>query len=165
VSAVSGQPLRAPWRADYVQSQSGDRVCPFCEALKQSSVESLLVFEGESAFALLNAYPYAPGHVLICPRRHVDSLQALTTEESHELIELTRRMLDALDMVLGPAGFNVGVNQGRAAGAGVPGHVHQHVVPRWDGDTDFMDVLADTPVLSVPVLRTRDQLRRSLAGS
>jgi ATP adenylyltransferase len=157
------KPLWAPWRLEYVQQADESPGCVFCAeaAGELSGEQSLLVHRGERALAILNKFPYSSGHLLAAPLRHVGSLAELTDEEAAELHRISVAAVDALGRTYGPAGFNLGWNLGRAAGAGIADHVHMHVVPRWAGDTNFMPVLADVKVLPEHLLATRDRLRRA----
>ena len=144
--------LWAPWRAPYLSAirRSGAR-CFLCQAARASRGEDrarLVVERTGHVFVVLNRYPYSNGHLMIAPYRHTARLSALSSEASAELLSVADRMMRRLTRVLHPDGFNVGVNLGRAAGAGVPGHLHLHVVPRWIGDTNFMPVLSGTKVIS-----------------
>jgi ATP adenylyltransferase len=123
------------------------------------------VHRGRLALVMLNAFPYASGHLMVAPHRHVASLEDLEADERDELGELTVRALRALRAALGPDGFNVGVNLGQVAGAGFADHVHQHVVPRWEGDTNFMPVVGDTRVLPEALDATRDEVARAFADA
>ena len=139
--------LWAPWRLEYITGAKPDE-CIFCvkpEACDDAS--SRIVHRGERCFVKLNTFPYNNGHLMVAPYRHLPSLLDLEEEDAVDLTWLTRRSLAALRHVYGPDGFNVGINEGRVAGAGVEGHLHQHVVPRWDGDTSFMPVVGGTRVL------------------
>jgi ATP adenylyltransferase len=141
-------PLWAPWRLAYIK---GDKPaeCIFCAAARSDDdAAHHVVHRGERTLVMLNAYPYAPGHVMVVPHRHVPTIEALDDPELLELITLTRRALAALRAAMSPDGFNVGVNIGKVAGAGFDDHVHQHVVPRWEGDNNFMPVIADMRVVS-----------------
>ena len=142
--------LWAPWRSKYVVSaaQKRNETCIFCEATKTNDDRSsYVVFRGKKNFVILNAFPYNPGHIMIAPYRHIGTLEALDAEESLEMFELVKASLRILRKVYNPDGFNIGVNIGRAAGAGIESHVHVHVVPRWNGDANFMPVVAGTKVL------------------
>ena len=155
------KPLWAPWRLEYIQQADELAGCVFC--LEASSElpepESLLVRRGASTIAVLNKFPYSSGHLLVAPLRHVGELAALTEDEALEVHAQAVAAVEALGRVYGPAGFNLGWNLGRAAGAGIADHVHLHVVPRWHGDTNFMPVLADVKVLPEHLLETRERLR------
>ena len=154
------RPLWAPWRLEYVTQADELPGCVFCaEAAGELGEESLLLHRGDLAIAILNKYPYASGHLLAAPIRHVGSLAELTEDEALELHRLTVAGIDALGRVYGPDGFNLGWNLGRVAGAGIADHVHVHVVPRWSGDTNFMPVLADVKVIPEHLLETRKRLR------
>lgn len=145
--------LWAPWRLEYIQQADELPGCIFCEP-----EEELVVHRGELAFVLLNRFPYASGHVMIAPSRHVGALGDLTREEALGVHELAVASVDALAAAYAPDGHNLGWNLGRVAGAGVADHVHLHVVPRWSGDTNFMPVLADVKVLPEHLVATRDRL-------
>jgi len=146
--------LWAGWRQDYVTSVSSpsgptEDLCVFC-ALAESgepSEKNAVVWRGKLTFALLNAYPYASGHLLVMPLRHVRELTDVTDEESSELWSATRRAIVAINAAYDPDGINMGANLGRAAGAGIPRHVHLHVLPRWAGDTNFMTSVAGVRVM------------------
>lgn len=162
--AVSLDQLWAGWRASYVSSVSepvgegagdagvpgeGGGACVFCRILAASASEEerRIVHRGRQAVALLNAYPYSPGHLLVLPVRHLGSLSELDEEESVELWETARSSVEAIERAYRPDGVNLGANLGRAAGAGIPAHLHLHAVPRWTGDTNFMTSIAETRVL------------------
>ena len=147
------QPLWAPWRLEYIQSADEQYGCIFCEP-----EEELVVHREELAFALLNRFPYASGHLMIAPVRHVGELAGLTSDEALAVHRLAVGALAALAAAYAPEGHNLGWNLGRVAGAGVVDHVHLHVVPRWSGDTNFMPVLADVKVLPEHLAETRDRL-------
>jgi ATP adenylyltransferase len=137
----------APWRLDYIKGPKPDE-CIFCAKPRDGDDEaSYIVHRGERCFVILNTFPYNNGHAMIAPYEHVGSLEDLDEPALLELMTLTRRLLAALREVYGPEGFNVGINVGTAAGAGVKDHVHLHVVPRWEGDTNFMPVIGNTRVL------------------
>ncbi len=146
---MSERPLWAPWRIEYITAPKGDR-CIFCEPDEGHVIE-----RGERCFTMLNAFPYAPGHLMVAPRRHVGALEQLEDAELLELMQLARRMVQALKTAMSPGGFNVGLNLGTVAGAGIADHLHLHVVPRWQGDNNFMPVLADTQVIPQALDATR----------
>ncbi|MDQ6873560.1 MAG: HIT domain-containing protein [Actinomycetota bacterium] len=137
---------------------AGEEGCPFCLMPKLADDEGLVVARGGSAFAVLNLYPYNAGHLMVCPYRHVADYPELTAEETLELGELTKQAMRALHAATGAAAFNIGMNQGAAAGAGIAAHLHQHVVPRWGGDTNFMPIVGHTRVLPQLLRDTRDIL-------
>jgi ATP adenylyltransferase len=156
------QRLWTPHRMAYVkggQEQFDQQdVCPFCAAPSHTDAESLIVDRGEHAYVVLNLFPYNPGHLLICPYRHVPDYTDLTPAETMEFAELTQTSMRALRTVANPAGFNVGMNQGKAGGAGISAHLHQHVVPRWSGDGNFMPIIAQTKVINQTLGEVRSQL-------
>ena len=154
----------APWRLAYVAEAGAQDGCVFCaEAAGDLGDASLLVAAGERAFVLLNKFPYASGHVMVATRRHVAELGELEPDEAAEIHRLTIRAIEALRSLYRPDAFNVGWNLGEVAGGSISGHLHQHVVPRWSGDTNFMPVLADVKVLPEHLLATRERLREALA--
>lgn len=140
-------------------SNKTDTVCVFCLGAEASAKASLIVYERKTCYVILNLYPYNNGHLLIVPYRHTPSLASLTTEEAHETADLMQLCERALLEAYQPHGVNVGVNLGKPAGAGVLEHVHVHVVPRWNGDTNFMPVLADVRVMPEHLSRTLEQVR------
>jgi ATP adenylyltransferase len=151
--------LWAPWRLEYVESGANAPGCIFCEKPAADDVESLIVRRGRHAYALMNLFPYANGHLMIAPYRHVREPAELGREERLEIWELWEQAVEALRAAMAPHGFNAGVNSGRVAGAGVEDHIHLHVVPRWNGDTNFMPVLADVRVMPEHVRRSAEKLR------
>jgi ATP adenylyltransferase len=132
--------------------------CPFCQITTLSDAEGLVVARGESAFVVMNLYPYNAGHLLICTNRHVADLTDLTKAERDEISDLTSHAMVTLRKVSAPAGFNLGMNQGAISGAGVAEHIHQHVVPRWAGDANFMPLIGQTKVMPALLSQTRDEL-------
>ncbi|PWU25438.1 MAG: HIT family hydrolase [Candidatus Rokuibacteriota bacterium] len=157
--------LWAPWRMRYVAAATARPVCIFCEALAAGDDRRTLVLHrGKRAFLILNAYPYASGHLMAAINRHTGLLEHATPEELTEVMQLAQSGIRALGATYRPDGFNVGVNQGRVAGAGVPDHLHLHVVPRWDGDTSFMTVIGETKVLPETLETTYDRLIAALAS-
>jgi ATP adenylyltransferase len=157
------KPLWAPWRLEYIKQADEQAGCVFCDeaAGGLEPDHSLLVGGGEAAIALLNKYPYSSGHLMVAPRRHVGVLAELTAAEALEIHSLAVEAIAALERVYDPGGFNLGWNLGHVAGAGIVEHVHQHVVPRWSGDTNFMPVLADLKVIPEHLLERRDRLREA----
>jgi ATP adenylyltransferase len=149
---VATQRIWAPWRLEYVKDASKDNEsqCIFCAALapEDDDEANLIVNRGKTCFVILNKFPYTNGHLMVAPYEHVATLQALDDEATAEMMSLVRRGMTALESSYAPHGYNVGVNQGRVAGAGVEHHIHMHVVPRWGGDTNFMPVLGDTRVMN-----------------
>ena len=155
--------LWAPHRLDYLRGENrplvgNEATCPFCEIPQMSDEEGLVVHRGTHAFVVMNLYPYNPGHLLICAYRHVADLTELTDEERAEIFALTSHAMETIRKVSQPEGFNLGMNQGAISGAGVAAHIHQHVVPRWSGDANFMPIIGKTKVLPQLLTVTRNEL-------
>jgi ATP adenylyltransferase len=150
--------LWAPWRLEYIRQADELEGCVFCLAAEGPDEELLVAHRGESAFVLLNKFPYASGHLMVAPYRHVGDFGELDDAESLETHRLAAQGMAALAAVFSPDGYNVGWNLGRVAGAGIVDHVHLHLVPRWSGDTSFMPVLADVKVLPEHLAETRAKL-------
>lgn len=169
--AVVGDALERLWtphRMTYIsgedrpaQGYDEPSGCPFCQAPAAAAAESLVVATGVRVFAVLNRYPYNPGHLMICPYRHVADYPDLDSDEVAELGAFTQTAMRVIRQVSGAHGFNIGINQGAVAGAGIAAHLHQHVVPRWGGDTNFMPVIAGTKVLPQLLADTRDLLAKA----
>jgi ATP adenylyltransferase len=158
------RPLWAPWRLEYVVSDKGPD-CIFCAAAEGVEERARwIVQRGERCFTILNTFPYAPGHLMVAPVRHVGELEGLDDEETVELLALARRGVAALRSAMSPHGFNVGLNLGEVAGAGIADHLHLHVVPRWQGDNNFMPVLADTRVMPQALEAAHHAVVDALAG-
>ena len=138
--------------------QASNDECVFCAAQTRTGSESLIVARGQTCFVILNLYPYNSGHVMVVPNRHVGSLAEASRQELTELMRLTRRAEIALTEAYRPHGMNLGINLGRPAGAGIPGHLHMHLVPRWDGDTNFMTVVGETRVVPEELPKTLKRL-------
>jgi len=159
--------LWAPWRMQYINSaREGEGGCIFCELPAEDDDEkNYILTRGERAFVILNTFPYNSGHLMIAPFRHVGKVEDMEDEEALDMHRLLQRSLKALQEAMNPDGFNIGMNLGLVAGAGIPDHVHWHVVPRWSGDTNFMPVVSETKVLPELLTesfeRIRDELRRS----
>jgi ATP adenylyltransferase len=150
--------LWSPWRLSYVTGTGTAAGCVFCDA-QSGEQGSLVVFRGETCYVILNKFPYNNGHLMIVPNRHIPSLAAATEAELCELIDLARRAEVALGEAYTPHGLNMGINIGKPAGAGVLDHVHLHVVPRWNGDTNYMTVVGETRVLPEDLPQTVARLR------
>ncbi len=159
--------LWAPWRAQYIRDSPGPvesvSGCFLCRGLaEEDDRRNLLVWRGDHSMVVLNRFPYNNGHLLIAPLVHVGTLGELSGAHLTEPIEVIQRMVRVLDRMLRPQAYNIGLNQGKAAGAGLPGHLHWHVVPRWDGDTNFMPILGETKVIVESLLEFYDRLRDEL---
>ena len=158
--------LHAPWRIEYILAPKTAESDSLFTRIAQSSDDeaNYVVARDRTCYALLNTYPYTGGHLLIVPYKQAADLNGLTDEELTDLFKLTRRCQNALTQVMKPDGFNIGINLGKAAGAGINGHLHIHIVPRWQGDTNFMPVLATTVVVPQALRELAAQLRAALAG-
>jgi ATP adenylyltransferase len=151
--------LWTPWRSEYV-TKADDDGCIFCDHLAERDDEKAnILYRGETTFVILNAFPYNTGHLMVAPMRHVGELSELETEERQELFDVMSRSIEVLRDAMNPHGFNTGMNLGRVAGAGLPGHLHVHVVPRWGGDTNFMPIVGQTKVLPELLADTAAKLR------
>jgi ATP adenylyltransferase len=167
-SALAGEPdgfdrLWTPHRMVYIGGQSKPAddsagECPFCRAPTLDDAEGLIVHRGQAAFVVLNLYPYNSGHLMVCPYRHVSDYVALTPEETSEVASLTQSAIRVLTAASAPHGFNLGMNQGAVAGAGIAAHLHQHVVPRWGGDSNFLPIVARTRALPELLGEARERL-------
>jgi len=149
----------APWRIKYIETSKPEE-CILCEKpAGNDDARNYILYRGEKNFVILNGYPYNPGHLMVAPYRHVSSPEELNEEERNEHYEIVSRCINVLRQVLNPGGFNVGMNIGKAAGAGIEDHIHTHVVPRWQGDTNFMPVLADVRVIPEALADTYQKLK------
>ena len=149
----------APWRLRYVSTANKQTECVFCaKPGEDDDRAALIVHRGERCYVILNLYPYTSGHLMVAPFEHVGRLQDIEPEVTAEMMDLAQQAIRKMEEVYGPEGFNMGVNQGRVAGAGVEGHIHLHVVPRWAGDNNYMPVLADTRVMPQSLEETYDAL-------
>jgi len=162
--------LWTPHRMAYLGGESkpaddSEGQCPFCQAPGREDAQGLIVHRGSSAYVVLNLYPYNPGHLMVCPYRHVSSYVDLTVEETAEVASLTQSAVRVITAVSRPHGFNLGMNQGAVAGAGIAAHLHQHVVPRWGGDSNFLPIIAQTKAVPILLADTRDQLAAAWAGA
>ncbi len=160
------QRLWTPHRMVYIGGEGkpesdAEQHCPFCDVPGRSDEDGLIVARGELVYAVLNLYPYNPGHLMVVPYRHIADYTELTGPESAELVAFTQRAMTVIRAVAGPGGFNLGVNQGAVGGAGIAAHLHQHVVPRWGGDMNFMPVIGQTRVLPQLLADTRTLLARA----
>ena len=143
------QHLWTPHRLVYIQhgQQPADNECPFCLAIDKTDEDALIVHRGTHAYVLLNLFPYNSGHMLVCPYRHISTYDQASPEEVAEIAALTQQAMRVLKSVSGAHGFNIGMNQGEVAGAGIAGHLHQHIVPRWRNDANFFPIIAETKAL------------------
>jgi ATP adenylyltransferase len=157
--------LHAPWRIEYILAPKPARVQSLFSSIAQSNDDeaNYVIARERTCFALLNTYPYNGGHLMIVPYKQVQDLHGLTDEEMTDLLRLTKRCQTALRRVMKPDGFNIGINLGKVAGAGIVEHLHVHVVPRWEGDTNFMPVLASTTVVPQALRELAAQLRTALS--
>ncbi len=138
----------SPWRMKYIQNSKSPDECPFCAALGSTEpADHYLLHKGEKVFVILNRYPYTTGHLLILPLKHEENMFGLDPETRSELMEMINHALEVLGQIYNPEGFNVGMNMGEAAGAGIPKHLHWHIVPRWVGDTNYMTAVGEVRVL------------------
>ena len=151
----------APWRINYIKKTKIDHGCFICKLIKDKSEndrKNFLLFRGKNAIVMLNIYPYNSGHLMIAPILHTSELSNISKETSIELWELTTKSLEILKKAFSPSGFNIGINLGKIAGAGLQSHVHIHIVPRWGGDTNFMPVLSETKIISQAIEETYEDL-------
>jgi ATP adenylyltransferase len=152
--------LWAPWRMTYIDQASKEEVCIFCQKIREDDVrEALVLAHTGHSVVMLNKYPYANGHLLLAPKRHEKNPSNLSAEEYKDLSEALRRSIDVVRQSYNPAGINLGMNLGKCAGAGIEDHLHWHVVPRWDGDTNFMPVIGETRVIPQHLLESYDRLK------
>jgi ATP adenylyltransferase len=155
--------LWAPWRMKYIEEGSKVEGCIFCLfPAKENDRENLILYRGALSFIMLNSFPYNPGHLMVAPYKHTADLYDLSDEELLDIDHLVRFSVKLLSETMRPDGFNLGVNLGRTAGAGIVDHIHWHIVPRWNGDTNFMPVIGETKVLPESLEATYDKLRRKI---
>ncbi len=155
--------LWAPWRLRYIEiaEDINKQGCIFCDLPRdkaENDRKNLILFHGEKAFIIMNKYPYNNGHLMVVPYQHTDTMEKLSSAERLELMDLLQKSIDTLNKCCSPHGFNVGMNLGRVAGAGIDEHLHFHIVPRWSGDTNFMPVTAELKVISAGIMETYDNL-------
>ncbi len=156
--------LWAPWRMEYIISakDSTSDVCIFCSRVEQKSdKKNLILFRSKYSFVIMNRFPYNNGHLMVVPYRHSGDIRSLEPDESRDLFHLIQLSTTALEQVMQPHGFNIGMNLGRVAGAGVEDHLHFHIVPRWNGDTNFMPVINNTKVVSEALEKSYDKLLKA----
>jgi len=156
--------LWTPWRYAYIVSSNKSPTCPFCEAFQRTDDRKTgVVYRGQHCFIIVNAFPYTSGHVMIVSNQHLDELIKLPPETATEMMSLAQRMESVLREVYRPDGINLGINVGKAAGAGVAGHIHMHVLPRWVADSNFMTVVGETRMLPESLETTYDRLKAQLS--
>ena len=149
----------APWRIEYIERPK-EGACILCQKPGENNDEAnFILYRGQNNFIILNAFPYNPGHLMVAPYRHIANLQDLTDNEIKEHLDVVKRAVKLLTEVLKPVGFNIGLNIGKVAGAGIEYHLHTHIVPRWQGDVNFMPVLSDTRVISEALAATYKKLK------
>jgi len=152
--------LFTPWRYSYIQSSGLPQVCIFCEKAKsQDDAADYIVHRGEHCFIILNAYPYTSGHVMVVPYKHIDELRKLDSDAAREMMSLSQQLETVLRELYKPDGINLGMNIGAAAGAGVAGHIHMHILPRWTADSNFMTVVGETRVLPEDLATTYQRMK------
>jgi len=159
--------LWSPWRSKYINSfkdESKDDGCIFCKAVDENieADDCLVVHKGEYSFITLNLYPYNSGHLMIIPKRHLSDFTLLNADELSEIMFFVQKAMKALDLVMKPHGFNIGVNMGKAAGAGLDSHIHVHLLPRWTGDTNFMPAVGEVKIISQDLLETKKNIINAL---
>jgi ATP adenylyltransferase len=149
----------APWRIEYILTEKPEG-CILCDKPKEDKdVENYILYRGDKNFVIMNSYPYNPGHLLVSPYRHVSRLEEMTDEERNEHFEMVSRCIRVLREAYNPGGFNIGANMGKVAGAGIDDHYHSHIVPRWQGDTNYITVLADVRVVPQALSETYRELK------
>jgi ATP adenylyltransferase len=159
--------LWRPWRLGYVSNieRTRDEECIFCsKPSEEDGLVALILHRGEAAYIIMNLYPYNTGHVMVAPYRHVGAMEELTPSELSEIMELTTLAVRAIKQEMRPQGFNLGMNLGKAAGAGFADHLHMHIVPRWQGDTNFMPVVGKSKVMPETVEDSYKRLSRTIAA-
>jgi ATP adenylyltransferase len=152
----------SPWRMEYIQSDKNEDGCVFCiEMARPDGPQNLIVYRGQHVFLILNRFPYTSGHLMVVPYQHTPALTELTKETQTEMMEIANRCVQVLKEEYHPQGFNVGINIGEAAGAGITEHIHMHIVPRWSGDTNFMSSLGSTRVLPETLEETYKRVKEA----
>ncbi len=157
--------LYSPWRSQYIENVDNLDGCFLCNAFKSKDDEkNLVLYRGKKAFIIMNLYPYNAGHVMVCPNEHIGDFTKIDKETLHEISELTQFAVKAIQKALKPDGFNLGYNLGRAAGAGLEDHIHNHIVPRWNGDTNFMPVIGEVKVISQDLKEVDHKIKKAMEG-
>ncbi|MCX7785841.1 MAG: HIT domain-containing protein [candidate division WOR-3 bacterium] len=156
----------APWRMAYINSCQQDKrqKCVLCikASSEKNDAAALILLRGKYSFVMMNRYPYNPGHLMIAPYRHSGKIESFSSKETSEMFYLLQQCVKVISKTLKPDGFNIGANLGRVAGAGIPNHFHMHLVPRWNGDTNFMPILTDTKIICQELERTYEILKKAL---
>lgn len=162
---MSNDNLWATWRMSYITKNNtqSSNSCIFCDKPKENNDrDNLILDRGKYTFTIMNLYPYNNGHTMVIPYRHIADISELTSEESFEMMEQIKFLVKVVKKTMNPAGFNTGINMGSTAGAGIASHLHMHLVPRWNGDTNFMPVIGETKVISEHILETYDKLLNAI---
>ncbi|GAY25414.1 histidine triad (HIT) protein [Desulfurococcaceae archaeon AG1] len=157
--------LWAPWRMSYIKNADRMHGCFLCESIGKRDEDTYIVYRSEKVFVILNSYPYNTGHIMIAPYRHIAELESLDDKETIDLINTMKKSLRVLRDVYSPQGFNIGINIGRVAGAGLESHLHVHIVPRWGGDTNFMPIIGGDKVLPEDLTTTWRKIRDAFKKS
>jgi ATP adenylyltransferase len=157
--------LWTPWRYAYVSGGAKSTACVFCDAPKETDEQARIVYRGTDCYIIINTYPYTSGHVMIVPYAHLDELQKLPSDAASEMMSLTQRMEAVLRELYHPDGINLGMNIGKAAGAGVAGHIHMHILPRWVAEANFVSVIGETRILPEELSVTWQRIRQALGQS
>jgi ATP adenylyltransferase len=155
--------LWTPWRYAYISSAEKTPGCVFCNAINAEDDKAYIVYRGKNCFIILNRYPYTPGHAMVVPYAHVDELRKLAPEAANEMMALSQRLESVLRELYHPDGVNLGMNIGKAAGAGIAGHIHMHVLPRWVADANFVSVVCETRILPETLDETWKRMKKALA--
>jgi ATP adenylyltransferase len=155
--------LWTPWRYAYITGADKPKGCIFCELPKEDDAKARIVHRGKSCYVILNTYPYTSGHVMVVPYAHLDELQKLPVDAAHEMMDLCQKMESVLRSLYKPDGVNLGMNIGAAAGAGVAGHIHMHVLPRWVADANFISVVGETRILPETLETTWERIRKAMS--
>ncbi len=155
--------LYSPWRSQYIEGLGESSECFLCKAYREKDDEkNLVVYRGKNVFVIMNLFPYNAGHLMVCPNEHIGDFTSIDSETMCEISIVTQKMVKLLQITLKPDGFNLGYNLGRAAGAGLEDHIHNHIVPRWVGDTNFMPVLGEVRVISQDLKQIYKKLKENL---
>jgi ATP adenylyltransferase len=157
--------LWTPWRYAYISTVDAARECVLCTRPREADREALIIHRARHCYVILNVFPYTSGHVMVVPHEHLDQLQKLAPEAAAEMMELARKLEGILRRVYRPDGINLGMNLGRAAGAGLAGHIHMHVLPRWSGDANFMTTVGETRILPETLEQSWEKLRAAWENS